>query len=146
MQTIQRIDHIKDLDLRRYLRKLALRDPVKWTPEMLRLADREYRRFLDLRRLGILRGVVPSEIMDAVWHEHILDTRNYAIDMERIFGAFVHHEPNYGDDAAITAEMEGALRLTVQAYRDVFGEEMPGVDVARCSGKKCHAPTSCRCR
>lgn len=145
MQTLQ-TDPIAALDLRRYLRKLGRRDSAVWTPERLALADREYRRFLDLRRLGIVPALVPSEIMDAVWHEHILDTRNYALDMERLFGAFVHHEPNYEDDTHAMAEMDLALQATMAAYRDVFGEPMPGVTAARCTGKTCHAPTPCRCR
>lgn len=145
MQTLQPTDHIKTLDLSRYLRKLARRNPADWPAERLALADREYRRFLDLRRLGIVRALVPSETMDAVWHEHILDTRNYAVDMERIFGTFVHHEPNYEDDSHVRAAMDDALEATMRAYEALFGEAMPGVS-ARCTGKTCHAPTSCRCR
>lgn len=146
MQTLQHKDPVKALDLTKYLTKLRRRDPAKWTPERLALADREYRRFLDLRRLGIVTALVPSETMDTVWHEHILDTRNYALDMERLFGAFVHHEPNYEDDEAAMAAMDDALHATMTAYLDVFGEEMPGVSGARCSGKKCHSPSPCRCR
>lgn len=145
MQSLQTSDPIAALDLSRYLRKLSSRQPTEWPPERLALAAREYRRFLDLRRRDIVRALVPSEIVDAVWHEHILDTRNYALDMERIFGVFVHHEPTYDDDSHARTAMDDALASTMAAYVTVFGEPMPGVS-ARCQGQKCHAPTSCRCR
>lgn len=42
------------------------------------------------------RPVVPSKLVDLVWHEHILDTFTYKRDCSRLFGRYVHHNPSFG--------------------------------------------------
>lgn len=135
-------DPIEDLDLDRYLAKMASRNPDEWNPERLQLAAREYKRFLRLRQLHPTVAMVPTELMDAVWHEHILNTRAYEIEMQRIFGTMLHHCPVYEEEPAPGPGLE----LTVALYKAAFAETPMEVTAARCQGKACHAPTSCRCR
>lgn len=136
---------IDSLNLDRYLAKLASREPANWTPDRLQDAAKEYRRFLRLRQIYPHVEFVPTETMDAVWHEHILDTRHYGPDMIRIFGHFLHHVPEYpGEDSG--HDLSDGLTTTAMFYREAFGEELTEVAEGRCTGKACHAPTPCRCR
>jgi hypothetical protein len=120
---------LEALDLTMVRMKLA--DPAEgkgWTAEELNLAEREYRRFLALNLAHPGESIVPCEIVDVVWHGHILDTAAYAEDCERIFGFFLHHFPYFGlrgpDDAA---QLLDAYDTTVELYTAAFGEPPAGV-------------------
>jgi hypothetical protein len=69
-------------------------------------------------------GVVPSRLVDLIWHSHILDTEQYKHDSLRMFGRHLHHAPSFGH-----AEEKEALLLQQQrmfsAYKLSFGESAP---------------------
>jgi len=138
-------DDLESLHLDRYLRKLAQREPDAWSPDRLQLAAREYARFLRLRQLHPETPLVPTELMDAVWHEHILNTRAYFEDMIRLFGRFLHHEPEYPGEPS-DSDMQAGIAETTRLYLAAFSETPAEMVSARCNGKSCHAPSSCRCR
>merc|ERR1719487_2556308 len=85
-----------DLNPRTALRDwIFLRDRVveehDWSPEKAEAAIFEYLRFLRLLAEAPHMELVASEAVDLVWHEHLLDTTNYAEDCQRLFGRFLHH-------------------------------------------------------
>lgn len=131
---------VRALDLERIVTKLA-KQP-RWTMARARKAERDYRRFLELHVRYPSTSLVPTLDIDEMWHAHILDTRTYAADCERLFGTFMHHAPAW--DGENEAELEIAFAATQGLWIDVFGEEV--VDAARCDGKACHVDTPCRCR
>jgi hypothetical protein len=59
-------------------------------------AVRSYQRFLVLHLLHPDQRICPVAPIDSdgLWHAHILDTRAYGDDCQRIFGRFLHHDPN----------------------------------------------------
>ena len=59
-------------------------------------AIEEYKRFLILKIENPDVRMSPTKPMDEVWHFHILDTKKYAADCDRMFGAFLNHTPGYG--------------------------------------------------
>lgn len=63
-------------------------------PKDFNLASRALRQFF-LAHLKSGRKYVsmPSQAVDEVWHDFILNTREYAIFCERAFGRFMHHTP-----------------------------------------------------
>lgn len=100
-----------------------------------------YRRFLWLALLYPDAPLVPTEDVDKFWHQHILDTRKYALDCEQLFGYFLHHCPYFGmRDEADKAEMRSAFRLTCELYEKEFGSceprwsERANADAAFCGG------------
>jgi hypothetical protein len=65
-----------------------------------------YRQFLAIRILYPNEPIVPSTIVDKVWHSHILsNTRKYSRDCDFLFGTFFHHQSH------------GHLTPEDQAYR-----------------------------
>mmetsp|Transcript_110947 Transcript_110947/g.353758 ORF Transcript_110947/g.353758 Transcript_110947/m.353758 type:complete len:258 (-) Transcript_110947:43-816(-) len=62
-----------------------------WTEERVDGAITEYLRFLQLLADAPSQDLIASSDVDLVWHEHIMDTLNYAADCRRIFGHFLHH-------------------------------------------------------
>ena len=78
----------------------AVMEKLGWTAERAEAAQTEYKRFLTLlqKKPGFL--VVPwstvdgHDDLDQFWHQHILDTAKYAVDCDRVFGYFIHHNPH----------------------------------------------------
>ena len=139
--------NIATLDLSKVKMKLQSRDPATWTDDALALADREYRRFLTLKFLHPGREFVPTEFVDEVWHQHILDTAAYHVDCHAIFGRFLHHYPYYGMSGPTdAANLATSFHETETIYRATFGEDAPLATWARCKDHACHAPSSCACR
>ncbi|SPA34301.1 conserved hypothetical protein [Cupriavidus taiwanensis] len=89
---------IDALDFERMKAKLLHQRHLDWTPASLEQAEDGYRQFLKLAAKYPETPAVPSELVDAFWHAHILDTRRYADDCMRIFGRVLHHDPYVGID------------------------------------------------
>jgi hypothetical protein len=83
-----------------------------WSGNYTVRVQEEYLRFLFLIGQGV--SAVPSSAVDEVWHQHILTTRQYAKDCERLFGRFIHHLPSY------TAEEHRALEAPRAAYFEAY--------------------------
>ena len=101
-------------------------------------ASLAYRRFLTLRKRYPHKSLVPSALLDVIWHYHILDTRKYTDDCERIFGYYVHHDPYFGTQGEEDKrENELAWEETQRLWVEEFGEPMTGARSHRCSMKDC---------
>ena len=73
--------------------------------------------FLAYTKSGRQYISMPSQVVDDLWHEFILYTRNYAVFCERAFGGFLHHTPA----AALgkeTRNNDGLRRCWWQACRE----------------------------
>ncbi len=139
---------IRGLDLSRIIWKMG--DPEEgkgFTPQMLARAELDYRRFLHLHILFPNVELVPTKMIDEVWHQHILDTNAYAEDCERIFGGFLHHYPYFGMGGEKDQEsLQTCFEETQRIWVEEFGEPMFELEAVRCAGHSCHAPSSCACR
>ena len=64
------------------------------TPKDCQLVANGLRQFfLAYLKSGRRFVAMPSEVVDALWHEFILHTRNYDHFCRRAFGRFLHHTP-----------------------------------------------------
>lgn len=131
------------LDLSGVRAKLA--DPEEGTGygmEQLDLMEAEYRKFLALRLIHPDTEIVPCQLVDEIWHQHILDTAAYRADCDALFGDFLDHYPYFGmngpDDARA---LEETADETVELYRSAFGEPPKdtwiAADAARCKRPTC---------
>jgi hypothetical protein len=66
--------------------------------------------FLVRLRVGDRLIGMPSRVVDDLWHEFILDTREYQRFCEAAFGRFFHHVPAAANPPG--QQMEAALRTT----------------------------------
>jgi hypothetical protein len=142
VEALARVHDLLDLSSIRF--KLA--NPEEGTPpsfEQLDLMEMEYRRFVALRLAHPDSEIVPCKLVDEMWHRHILDTRAYAEDCDRIFGEFVHHFPYFGmrgpdDEQAL----HDAYDYTLERYREAFGEPPPDTWISPDARRRCR--TQCR--
>lgn len=95
------------------------------TDEQLTEAERDYRRFLWVHRQYPHANLTPSEAVDMIWHAHILFTRKYANDCDRMFGYFLHHTPGKGSGIS-REEFKRRFRATKDLYKREFGERPRG--------------------
>jgi hypothetical protein len=125
------IDHI---DLSNTQKRLV----KQYDPETLNQMIEEYRKFLFLIHQYPTASMVPSHLIDEVWHDHILHTRNYSEDCKRVFGQFIHHNPSTSEDGEDISE-------TFDLYTRTFGSEPPtniwtcekDSFCTKCCGNKC---------
>ncbi len=85
---------VAELDFSMLRRKLA--EENDWTPEYCDEVEALYRKFLALNIRYPDRKICPTGPIDEFWHAHILDTRAYASDCDRLFGQMLHHFPYFG--------------------------------------------------
>jgi hypothetical protein len=146
-QALTRLGRI--LDLSNVRMKLA--DPEEgkgYSDERLEMMETEYRKFLALHLAFPDADIVPSKLVDEIWHQHILDTQAYHDDCDAIFGTYLHHFPYFGmrgeDDARALGD---AFAETIERYRDAFGEPPEGVwistEASKCNRTNCK-PQKCR--
>jgi len=105
--------------------KLVLAVNESWSSERLLVGELEYKRFLTLhlwnRHLPF--PLVPTVLIDGMWHAHILDTRAYVADTTKLFGSYLHHFPYLGflDPDSIRLKQEAFLKFCT-LYEWTFGE------------------------
>lgn len=95
------------------------------TREQADATEKWYKRFLILVIENPGRHIVPHKMIDRFWHTHILDTRKYGDDCQRLFGATLHHFPFFGmrDDNDF-AHLEAAGNETRDLYVERFGQTL----------------------
>jgi hypothetical protein len=133
---------ITSIDL--FMVRKKLKAEYAWTDENLDRTELRYRRFLQLIQMGY-DNLVPAKDIDEFWHQHILDTRAYAIDCQRTFGYFVHHNP-YAGLVITDVEMQRTrTKRTIEVYETLFNEcyAIDGVGIGMCSGPLCCSKSSC---
>ncbi len=85
--------HIEKLELGSVRAKAV--EKLDWSQDQAARVEGDYKRFLYAlahRREGEVLSP-PSQEVDEFWHQHILDTRRYREDCDRVFGHYIDHTP-----------------------------------------------------
>jgi len=91
------------------------------------LADR-YRRFLALKARYPREAIAPTEIIDEMWHLHMLHPRAYHRDCMQAFGFILDHNPGFGAEKDEADALAATFARTAERYEREFGESysLPG--------------------
>lgn len=118
----QLISLIETIDLSaEKVRLTTAKDGPGWRQDEADAVERVYRRWLFLK-VTTPSVVVAPRCVDKFWHQHILDTRKYAHDCERVFGFFLHHFPYLGLRGPEDAEkLNEAFARSSALYESTFG-------------------------
>jgi len=141
--------NVAKLDFERLKHKYTESSEAEMSPEEWDFAEKEYRRFLSLKSFYPSVSLVPSKMIDEIWHAHILDTRAYREDCQKVFGQFIDHYPYfgiYGDDDY--RDLQDAFERTIALYERHFGKypSGQGSEAMRCQDHACHVVSTCACR
>ncbi|HMJ46883.1 MAG TPA: hypothetical protein VK498_06105 [Ferruginibacter sp.] len=137
------MDDLNSLDFTMIKQKLKDNEEGPgWSPLQCEATEKEYKRFLALKRSYPEKDIVPHRMVDQFWHQHILDTEKYALDCDMIFGKFLHHYPYFGMNGEQDAQnLTNAFEETKSLYKKSFNDEYLGV-ASRCQAPKCR--TQCK--
>ena len=106
-------DHALD-----FLHRLARE--TGWTVAFARGAVEEYRRFCFLVA-GSTQQITPSEEVDAVWHLHLVYTRDYwDVWCAEAIRARLHHDPTQGGPSE-QRRFRAQYATTLAFYEEFFG-------------------------
>lgn len=133
-------EEIKHLDIQRIVNKAQSKH--QWSDERKKHAEQRYRNFLLLAStLKEGEPIIPTQDIDAVWHEHILDTHAYMDDCRRVFGYYLHHVPFFGQPEP---DRDADMQKTEEAYQRLFGEKYRnGLGTCCTKGRDCQGE-ACR--
>src|SRR6266446_5177676 len=93
----------------------AIRKKERWNVDRAKTAEHWYKNFLWMCYLNRKRPVAAlGRDADIVWHNHILDTKRYRDDCDKIFGGYLDHRPFFGkltkpDEEAVEETIEEAI-------------------------------------
>lgn len=119
------IDHICD----------RVMNERRWAPAKVQEVKNRYLRFLILS-VTVEEVIIPSKDIDAIWHEHILDTEVYERDCMGCFGFILHHHPGYGTkDQAEAQKLREQYERTCAIYAEHYGEPYEFVDASARSSR-----------
>jgi hypothetical protein len=115
-----------------YRRERFIRD-YTWPPQLLEKLERHHAGFTrkesalvgnGLRQFflaylggGFRQVSMPSEVVDDLWHEFILYTRDYQVFCSQAFGRFLHHTPAVRLSPNFKSSNEGLRRVWFQCCK-----------------------------
>ena len=104
----------------RDLQSLMAKSANEKLQNMEELID-EYIRFMRLMQLNPSYRLSPSIMVDQVWHEHILFTKEYRLFCSRHFGSYVDHVPTVeGYSTACMSDDQRSYATTLYLYTSHF--------------------------
>jgi hypothetical protein len=94
LRRAKRADHIRSFVLPKGLfDKLRQQRPALSAKDCQLVAQALRQFFLAYQQSGQQPVAMPSQVVDELWHEFILYTRDYQAFCKRAFGQFLHHTP-----------------------------------------------------
>lgn len=124
------VTHINSIDFLPIQKKLCSDDTLicrRWSEIEVEVGIQYYKNFLYLNKKYIEQYPVlpPSLEIDEIWHHHILDTRQYLIDCNHIFGYYFHHYPYFGTRGENDKQnLDAAFDVTQALHEIEFGEKI----------------------
>lgn len=120
---------INSLDLSFPKALLGEPDREGWCHEKIDFMEKQYKNLLFLWYKYPKQTLPPSKDTDVFWHTHILCTKQYTDDMQKIFGRYLHHTPTIeSQDDAGNKKFAKAFEETCSLYKKEFGEELWDVE------------------
>jgi hypothetical protein len=102
--------------------KLRLAREYGWSQDFIDLGVNEYIKFLILHQKYPTGKIVPGKVVDKIWHDHILHTREYYEFCKEHFGSYLHHDPKN-----LVSNEVNDLSDTMSKYEDTFGYKPPAM-------------------
>ena len=81
-----------------------------------------YRKFLLLKARYPEQSVAPTELIDEVWHLHMLHPVAYAADCQSAFGFLLDHKPGFGSTPETRPALDRRFAQTAALWEAEFGE------------------------
>jgi len=132
--------HIRHLDLTSVRTKVI--EKLGWPSDQAESVEQEYKRFLYALTQKGREEIIspPSQEVDEFWHQHILDTRKYRDDCQKLFGHYMDHIPAL--TPAHQAEADERRRRVYADHRidstDFYSGDVDAMDGGSSGGYESH--------
>jgi len=118
-----------------------------WTQQQADAAEPMYKGYLLLVGLNPDKSIIPTKIIDKMWHAHILDTAKYQEDCQKTFGHFIHHFPYIGlrgpaDEKKLHDSFEETRRLSRELLSFDIGAPSEKITLSF-AATTCEGPNGC---
>lgn len=114
---------------------------MQWTTKFTHLVETEYRKFIFLAAVRPHFSYGMTGPVDAYWHQHVLNTRDYLEMCHAVAGHVIHHLPTETESRVV--DFDGAYGRTLSDLEEYFGsvsgEIWPRLDQACRSCQGCKA-------
>lgn len=103
-----------------------LQNKLFWNNSKASKAITEYQKYMEMKAqtkdfdAEILSPALP---INAVWHMHILDTKDYRQFCQNLCGQMIHHDPEGGMDPFARSKR---IESTKKLYKENYGIDPPG--------------------
>jgi hypothetical protein len=106
-----------------------------WSREYADSVETEYKLFLTLlaKHPADIEEIPVSKDVDEFWHNHILHTLKYANDCQKVFGNFLHHNPQPVAHASKESRAAAYCNAAVQAHHVYCNATVRGKGTAYCN-------------
>ena len=139
------LDKISELDFTPHGYKLE--KEYGWSLEKINQAMQFYKEWLALQVHYEDLSFAPSELIDEFWHVHILDTRKYLADCQKIKGELIHHYPYFGlTEQENEIVLEQGFELTKKLYQHHFSRSDLGFHSEAAASCGCRSGNGSSCR
>jgi hypothetical protein len=120
------VNYIESIDFTMMRDKMVAHNG--WKLSEVEQGIRLYRNYLILHLKYPDEKLAPSECIDEVWHNHILDTHKYRDDCENIFGKYLDHYPYFGIDVHSNLDDNAkAFERMQELHAREFGYQVPRI-------------------
>jgi hypothetical protein len=99
--------------------RIRVQERLHWPDDLVDEAIAEYRKFIALVTLNPEKDYGISDVVDEIWHQHILSTRDYAAMCAATAGQMIHHEQPTAR-GAIRPEFSNAGLVTLRDLTRTF--------------------------
>jgi len=91
-------------------------------PDYVEELEQEYKRYMALVVTHPDQKFPISNAVDELWHAHVLFTKDYRKMSDEFRGGYINHVPTLSEEERAALEPD-YFYGTLQAYREVFGED-----------------------
>lgn len=112
-----------------------------WSDDQTAQIFAEYLRYLNIAQANPKVMVVPSVLIDEIWHDHILHTKQYFSDCIAMFGNYMHHLP---EKDPLAGGVKPDIQETLALYTKMFNETPPIQVWGCCAGSKECSGSTCQ--
>lgn len=114
----QLLEQILNWDLKEITNFVIIENPDIPSEQIIQ-ATKEYKYFVYLKIITGQNLIIPTKLVDFIWHAHILHTKEYFQFCETIAGYYIHHTPELYNENKYQNAVKNISNLSKQIFGNI---------------------------